>query len=184
MKRKKEAIRVTFIVIASLIVVAKALCMVVSYLSTPKSFVPMDHIKCADSIVRLVLTHGFPDEVNKDTYDIDGRVRLIYKNKEIIGKNTDCEYEFAFGLFDLTGNLVCINYSTAYDGYDRDEYFERTVKYLNENDIGEWFTANEEPSDAIGGKSIRYSWKQGAVGEYIDIDAYDDCGRLRIEWLY
>lgn len=46
----------------------------------------MDHVKCADSVVKLVFTHGFPDEVNKDAYDIDERARLIYRDKEIMEK--------------------------------------------------------------------------------------------------
>ena len=143
-------------------------------LNIPATVVPVDDIKCGQSMLFLVASHGIPDEITY--YDINGRIGLIYESEDIFGCNTYCEYEF------YSDMLCAVYYKTEDENYDKEQFFADTKTVFANAGSGDVETELDVSDEKCYRADIDYPG--GATGQYVSINAYDDCGIVTVDWLF
>ncbi|MFR5875573.1 MAG: hypothetical protein ACLUFN_03700 [Eubacterium sp.] len=139
----------------------------------PKAVIPTENLSFGDTKKDLISLHGEP--VIQPPCDITGEIDWVYFDVNIMDKNMICTYSFM-----NDEHFNSITYSTDYDDYDKDEFFESAIEYF-ENNLTSDFVVNNEYCDEY---KYEFAYDTGAGGEYITIYADDGCGGIQIYFQY
>lgn len=186
MAKFKKFIKAIAIISVVLVVVFGGIRLIIKGLwPAPETYVPVDNIKCDQSALALILTHGFPDEIDTTGYDINMRIHFEYNDEEIMGENMDCSYSLVFSPLLPTGALVSATYFSEGEGFSKQTFYDDANEYLQKSFEEGTYTFDETKGfDNETDLWADYSHSGGAIGQNTSVYACDDYGYIRFEWIY